>query len=131
MIVPTYAIVPHLPKIQFAKSWKTTRHSRERTVVIIDWRLRTINVDKIHHTELTSVPTDVYNGHATRMVVAPGALKTDIIDCINYYGQDIADAMLAYDTSIHTGLLANFGDNNDSQRWAMQGLNWALSDVNN
>ena len=122
--------ITKLPKIQFAKSWQTGEYSRERTVVEINWRLGTIDVDKVHHTELTSVPTRVYNGHATRLVVAPGTRKVDIIECIEHYAEQIVDAMATYDASIHVGLLANFGDNDDSQRWAMQGLSWALSQTN-
>ena len=119
-----------LPKIQFAKSWQTREYSHERTVVEINWRLGTIEVYKIHHSELTSVPTRVYNGHANRMVVAHGTRKADIIECIEHYAEQIVDAMATYDASIHVGLLANFGNNNDSQRWAMQGLCWALSEAN-
>jgi hypothetical protein len=114
------AITTNLPKIQFAKSWQTGEYSRERTVVEINWRLGTIEVYKVHHTELTSVPTRVYNGHATRLVVAPGTRKADIIECIEHYAEQIIDAMATYDASIHVGLLADFGENNDAKGWAMQ-----------
>lgn len=121
------ATTTNLPKIQFSKSWQTTEYSRQRTIVEINWRLGTIEVYKIEHSELTSVPTRVYNGHATRMAVAPGTRKADIVECIEHYAEQIIDAMATYDASIPVGSWAYFGENNDAKRRAMQGLSWALN----
>jgi len=115
-----------LPKIQFSTAWQTLPNSVERTVVTIDWRNRAILVHKMHRDVLNSVATDVYNGHATRFIVAPGTAKADIVEMVQYYSPDIVDVMNGY-RSDTVQEFADYGDESVTKRWVCQGLEWALA----
>lgn len=121
------ATITNLPKIQFAKNWQTTEYSSDHTVVEINFRTATIEVFRMTTYEMTSIPTRIYNGHATWFKVDAGMPKSEIVDMICAYGADIVDVMAGYE---HGPIeeLSMFATNEIADRWRYirQGLEWAL-----